>query len=339
GVPQPWQASVLARPSSRYFAVRSDPSRRDSDGDLRDDPREYAQGTDPLEVDYYTRPRTPSSPGTGQRPAAAIYTAVNPSATESYALFNVPELRSPGRGVIRVNGFIDRFSDGPAPFINAAGDDRRFDSGAPYWKSRVYMEIDHERGQLLLLVNPSCTVGRNNAIDECYSALPIRTDGEPGVGLTGQENNWFVVSRRSGAIRLRLDLGIADPVFDFGVAPRSINPLVISGFLELPIAADGTASWPSDAQMKWRKDPYPSWEVYRDSPAGVPVQTLYRWEQTDAGPWALNEFNWWDRGLCLRYNEDRSIPDAYNWIARGGGFWSFIGLSDLRCPSGLWTGW
>ena len=140
---------------------------------------------------------------------------------------------------------------------------------------------------------------------------------------------------------MEFDLGISDP-------PRSVNPFVISAFLELRRNADGTVDFPSDNEMKWRKDPHPSWEIYRQTTPSSPPVTVYKWEQTNQGPWSLNEFNWWDTGLCLRYQERRgqSIPGFANWIARpqngnaAGDVWRWINPGDdLECASNLWTGW
>ncbi|MFM7508191.1 MAG: hypothetical protein ACKO5A_01405 [Actinomycetota bacterium] len=208
--------------------------------------------------------------------------------------------------------------------------------------NRVYFEIDHEKGQLLVVVNPSCTVGRNNQIDTCYSALPLSTTGEPGVSLVrGQKNSWFAVDEAPSKLRIRFDLGLSDP-------PRTANPLIISGFLELRLNSDGTVNFPSNDEMKWRKDPYPSWEIYRQATPSSPPVTVYKWEQTNQGPWSLNEFNWWDTGLCLRYQERRGnpIPEFANWIARprngnaAGDVWRWIiPGDDLECAANLWTGW
>ncbi|MBM3663866.1 MAG: VWA domain-containing protein [Actinobacteria bacterium] len=342
GVPAPVRDQLAARPEARYFALRSDPRVADTDGDGRNDGLEVAQGTDPLVPDSSIRPKMPPKTGVGQRPAAKLYTAYSPDVLESYALIDVPSLLAPGKGIVRVNGFINRFSDGPLPFINAAGDNRGFDSDAPYWANRVYFEIDHEKGQLLVVVNPSCTVGRNNQIDTCYSALPLSTTGEPGVSLVrGQKNSWFAVDEAPSKLRIRFDLGLSDP-------PRTANPLIISGFLELRLNSDGTVNFPSNDEMKWRKDPYPSWEIYRQATPSSPPVTVYKWEQTNQGPWSLNEFNWWDTGLCLRYQERRGnpIPEFANWIARprngnaAGDVWRWIiPGDDLECAANLWTGW
>ena len=70
--------------------------------------------------------------------------------------------------------------------------------------------------------------------------------------------------------------------------------------------------------------------------------------KADTVEWSLNEFNCWDTGLCLRYQERRgqSIPEFANWIARpqngnaAGDVWRWIVPGDdLECAANLWTGW
>ena len=160
------------------------------------------------------------------------------------------------KGVVRLNGFIQRAAVAPPPFgILSMGDNRGFDSRSTGRESRASVELDFQRGLGRLFVNYTCHPKTVGDLDPaCYSADPI---GVGNVDVSGAENssgfNEFSHKVNGDSLELAWNL-VESTSRMFGIAPCGIV-----GKMTVDISGDDSGI---DIRDFVTRD-FPSFEVYQ----------------------------------------------------------------------------
>jgi len=161
------------------------------------------------------------------------------------------------RGRIRISIFIAA----PTSFGLGRGDDRPFDQLFDPYKARASIIIDYDRDAAAVVAQPSCAL----LVLGCGPALPF--------GAVESNNQAWIDDSGTTVVGSLKNAITSSPAIDFRIGLTSGLQGITSGWIV--------------------SDPYPSYEVYYDTPDGR-IQTLFHHEEKDGAPWGLvgNPVNW-----------------------------------------------
>jgi RHS repeat-associated protein len=170
-------------------------------------------------------------------------------------------------GRIRLGIFIAEAEAGRLGLM-AQGDDRSFDPLFSRERTRAYVEVDFNRNEVFVQVNPTCDLER----DDCR----IRPIGD--FSAPDKFHRVEVSESASGDLTIRLDL--PQNLFDIPSTDQPFGPSIDA---TLVISASGASV---HDQVDLRSDRYPSYELYYDR--GTEIFTLAQCRQVTiemlAGP-------------------------------------------------------